>query len=571
MLKSLNVTNFALIENASIEFFPGLNVLTGETGAGKSIIIDALSAALGYRASVDAIRTGCDFFRVEAVFDISNIPSAQQMLDEQGITPEEDGTIIINRRLSKTGKNTIVVNGCQVTSSVLRHLGDKLVDMHGQHESHILMRPETHLGLVDSYNKDILEELDRYRRIWRIWNETKAEIEYISNSAREREQRIDMLKWQTQEIAAASLKMQEDGKLEAEVRVLANSEKIAKSVNTAYGLLNHGSKGATAVISTLAEVRRELEIASRYDVKLQGYATIVTDVLYQLEDAALELRDYCDSFEYNPNRLAQLQERLDVIDKLKRKYGSTIEEILAYYDHASAELSSISNYDQRLNDLAEQKNRQEKELASSAVRLDALRQKAGKALSSAISRHLADLGLSKATLEFKITTTEDFTPNGKNQTCIVFSANPGEELKPLHKVASGGELSRVALAIKTVCADQDDTGVMVFDEVDTGIGGQTAQMVAEKISFIALSKQVLCITHLPQMAVMADRHIHISKQVEGDRTYTLISELAEEERVLEVTRMITGSDITELSLENTSQILKTAQGKKEKWKNKAQA
>lgn len=568
MLKSLHVTNFALIEQVTIEFTGGLTVLTGETGAGKSIIVDAVNIVVGGRASSDAIRRGCEFFRVEAVFDIAPLPSVKKLLEEFDINQADDD-LIISRRLNRNGKNTIVINGCQTPLAVLKKLGEHLVDMHGQHENQALLRPEYHLTLLDSFDPEIGALLTQYRQYWNQWQQVKTELSQLIQSSRDREQRIDMLTWQVREIAAADLKPGEEEKAEAQTRVLANAEKIAKAVEKAYHLFHHGAKGSPGVLTALAEIRKELEIVSRYDSSLDNALQTIQDSWYQLDDAASEISSYSDTIEYNPHRLEKLQNRLDLIYKLKKKYGSTIDEILQYGQKVTQELELIEGAEEKTTELADQKESLEKTLCQYSQKLDQLRRSAGEQLSEQICRHLADLAIPKAKLVFDITKISDFGSHGSNQVTLLFSANPGEEMKPLHKIASGGELSRLALAIKAISASHDTVATMVFDEVDTGIGGQTAQMVAEKVALVAGEKQVLCITHLPPMACMADNHYRIAKYTEGDRTYTTVHPLTGDDRIREITALIGGHDITPLALENTAQLLAAAKKKKDNWKNKA--
>lgn len=569
MLKSLTVVNFALIDKAYIEFVPGLNILTGETGAGKSIIVDALSIIIGGRASGDFIRTGSDDFRVEAVFDISNISSLVNTLDEYGIIPEADGTLIISRRLTKHGKNSIHVNGCQITLTTLRKIGEKLVDMHGQHENQALLKPEVHLALTDSFAAEIKPLLEEYRQVYKTWQTLKTKIATHTKDSRERLQREEMLSWQTQEIAAASLVSGEEEKLESQIKVLANAEKISNAISRSYTLLSQGNKGFSGIVSCLSDIKHNLELVARYDRAIDQPLAVVTESLYQLEETVGELRDYQETLDFNPAKLAKLEDRLDIIKKLKKKYGATVEDILQYYERANTELSAITNYDERLSQLEQEERSLTCKVEELAEELDKLRRIAGLNIANLISTHLADLGMPKAKFQVKVTRTEHYTANGANDVYFLFSANPGEEPKLLHKIASGGELSRIALAIKTVCSERDETATMIFDEVDAGIGGQTAQKVAEKIARIAaFDKQVLCITHLPQIASMADCHIYIDKVVEENRTKTRVSTLNSDAQLTELARMASG-EITQLSIDNAAQMLEFSKLKKANWKNKA--
>lgn len=566
MLKSMTVANFALIDRAHIEFVSGLNILTGETGAGKSILIDALSVIIGGRASVDSIRTGADHFRVEAVFDISNADSINNILNEQEIALEDDGTLILTRRLTKHGKNSIFINGCQVTLATLKKLGEKLVDMHGQHENQALLKPEVHLALTDSFAAEINPKLEDYQQVYKSWQKVKTELRAITQNSRERLQREEMLAWQTQEIAAAALIPGEEEKLESQVKVLANAEKISNAISRSYMLLSQGNnKGFNGIVACLSDIKHDLEVVTRFDKAIDQPLKVITESLYQLEETMTELRDYRENIDFNPTKLTKLQDRLDIIYKLKKKYGATVEDILEYYERANSELAAITNYDEQLNQLEQEERELALKLVQLADQLHELRCKAGQKMAELVSSHLADLGMSKAQFIVDVNRHQQFTANGASDVIFLFSANPGEEPKLLHKIASGGELSRIALAIKTVCSERDETTTMVFDEVDTGIGGQTAQKVAEKIGRIAaFGKQVLCITHLPQIASMADCHIYIDKIVEENRTITRIAILNTDAQLTELARMSSG-EITQLSIENAAQMLETAKIKKENW------
>lgn len=570
MLKTLTVNNFALIEHAGIEFAGGLNILTGETGAGKSILVDALSTALGSRASSEAIRSGSDNFRVEAVFSVTDNPKLSALLEDQGISLEDD-TLIISRQLSRQGKSVILVNGCHVTQGMLRQIGDELVDMHGQHEHQALLRSETHLSLVDAHLPASREKLENYRRLFARWSDLGAALARSETDSRQRAQRLDMLAWQTQEIAAAGLKADEEEELEQDIRVLGNAEKIMSAATRAYALLNEGAKGQAGALAALGESRRELETAARFDPSLEPKLAAVTEAVYQLEDAAAELRDYCENLEFNPARLAKLQDRMDTIHKLKKKYGATVAEVLAYHQQAVAELAEINNYEERIADLTKQRAAVEKELAAVADELDDLRQQAAADLAEKVCGHLANLAMPKARLVIEVRRLPRFTANGINEVNVLFSANPGEEAKTVAKVASGGELSRLALAIKTVTAGRASVGTMIFDEIDAGIGGQTAQMVAEKVAMVACDKQVLCITHLAQIAAMADHHLIVEKKVAGERTTTVIKILDPEEQLAEVTRMIAGDNAGKAARDNAAEMIVAAKSNKEKWKKEAQA
>ena len=558
MLQVLKVFNFALIEQTEIEFSPGFNVLTGETGAGKSIVIDALSVVLGGRSSVEMIRSGSEQFRVEAVFDLQHHPKVLSYLAGQAIPTEEDGLMYISRSVSRQGKNTVLLNGTHAPLSLLRVIGDMLLDMHGQHENQALLRPESYIDLLDGSDAHIAERLARYRESFAAWRQTAEKIAAVNKDERQRVQRIDMLKWQVNEIEAARLRDTEEEELPRQVTLLTNAEKISASVGAAWNCLSEGGRQSKSALDLLQECRRNLENAARFDGGLVSYAQQISELLVQLEDMVPGLRDYLDQVEFDPIKLAKLQERMDLIYRLKQKYGTTVSEVLAYGGNAREELATLERHDEVLQDLRKLLVQQEQKMATLADELSAQRVKAAEIMSQLIGVHLRDLGMPGGRFVVQVVSNEHYSSSGRDSVRFEFSANPGEELRLLAKVASGGELSRVALAIKTVCARNDGAQVMVFDEIDSGVGGHTARKVAEKIGQVASQKQVLCITHLPQIASMADCHIHIEKRVLENRTQTFVKKLSPEERLFELARMIGGDPITKAGLENAAEMVQSA-------------
>ena len=558
MLQVLKVFNFALIEQAEIEFSKGFNVLTGETGAGKSIVIDALSVVLGGRSSVDMIRSGSDQFRVEAVFDLQQHSQVMDLLVEQAIPVEEDGLMFISRAVSRQGKNTVLINGTHAPLSLLRSLGDQLLDMHGQHENQALLRPESYIDLLDGVDSQLAALLAAYRKSYELWRQTKEKIASVDKDDRQRVQRIDMLKWQAEEIEAAKLGKTEEEELPRQIALLTNAEKISTSVGNAWSILSDGGRQGKNVTDLLQECRRNLENAARFDDALFIYVQQLSDLVVQLEDVTPGLRDYLDRIEFDPGKLSRLQERMDLIYRLKQKYGSTVAEVISYGRNARQELENLERHDEILTGLRKQLSLQTMELEEQADSLSERRIQVAESMSQAIEAHLKDLGMPGGRFSILITSNDSYSPSGKDQVRFEFSANPGEELRLLAKVASGGELSRVALAIKTVCARNDGAQVMVFDEIDAGVGGHTARRVAEKIGQVALNKQVLCITHLPQIASMADSHIHIEKKLIDNRTQTFVHRLTAEDRLEELARMIGGEPITKAGLENAAEMVRSA-------------
>lgn len=570
MLKSLTVWNFALLEHVQVEFQSGLNILTGETGAGKSILIDSLGAVLGARMSADMVRSGCDWLRVEAVFSLEDESLGLHELLTQQAIDDSDKELIITRQLTRAGRSTALVNGCHVTLAILRQIGAYLVDIHGQNENLALLKEENQFHLLDGYDPDVAEALAAYECAYREWREKKKAYEEKQQASREYAQRLDMLHWQDKEISEANLKAGEDEALETEIRKLSHAEKIVGSIEESYELLEGGGGSGLGVLPALSQVKKDLEDISRFDDALANAQKMVEEAYISLQEASYELRDYGESVEFSPARLDQLQSRMDVIYRLCKKYGATLDDVLAHQEKVERELSEIENYDEDIAALEKEIAALEKELGKKAAALTELRRAAAKDLSSAIEEQLFALGMPKAQLAIRVEPAADYGPRGRDEVAMFFSANPGEAEKPLQKVASGGELSRIALAIKTVASSRDSSvPSMVFDEIDTGIGGRTAQMVAERIALVAQYKQVLCITHLPQIACMADAHLYISKRTEEGTTATQIRPLSERERISEIARMASGADMTTASLDNAREMVSHAKMKKDAFRREA--
>lgn len=564
MLKSLTVWNFALLEHVQVEFEPGLNILTGETGAGKSILIDSLGAVLGARMWADMVRSGCDWLRVEAVFSLEDESLGLHELLTQQAIDDADKELIITRQLTRAGRSTALVNGCHVTLTVLRQIGAYLVDIHGQNENLALLKEENQFHLLDGYDPDVAEALAAYECVYREWREKKKAYAEKQQASREYAQRLDMLHWQDKEISEANLRPGEDEQLEADIRKLSHAEKIVGSVEESYQLLEGGGGNGLGVLPALSRVKKDLEEIGRFDDALANAQKMVEEAYISLQEASYELRDYGESVEFSPERLDQLQSRMDVIYRLCKKYGATLEDVLAHQAKVEQELTEIENYDEDIAALEKEIAALEEKLGRKAAELTRLRTAAANDLSSAIEEQLFALGMPKARFHIRVEQAEGYGANGRDDVAMFFSANPGEEEKPLQKVASGGELSRIALAIKTVASSRDSSvPSMVFDEIDTGIGGRTAQMVAERIALVAQYKQVLCITHLPQIACMADAHLYISKRTVEGTTATQIRPLSERERISEIARMASGADMTTASLDNAREMVSHAKMKKD--------
>lgn len=564
MLKTLTVWNFALLEHVQVEFGSGLNILTGETGAGKSILIDSLGAILGHRISADSIRTGCDWLRVEAVFSLDDESlGLHELLNQQAIDDSE-GLLIITRQVTRGGRSMVLVNGCHVTLAVLKQIGSFLVDIHGQNENLSLLKEESQFQLLNSYDPDLLEAIAAYRLVYDKWREKQKAYTEKEQASREYAQRLDMLRWQDKEISEAKLQENEDEALESEIRKLSHAEKIAGFVEDSYNLLDNGNKGGVGVLVALSQVKKNLEDMTTYDDSLANALKIVEEAYISLQEAAYEVRDYGESMEFSPEKLDKLQQRMDVIYRLRKKYGATIADVLAHQQKVQQELAAIENYDDDMAAMAKEIETLKGRLKIKAAELTRLRKRAALELSRSICEQLQALGMPKAVFRIDVTPADKYLPTGNDNVAMFFSANPGEQEKLLQKVASGGELSRIALAIKTVAASRDSSvPSMVFDEIDTGIGGRTAQMVAERIALVAAYKQVLCITHLPQIACMADIHLYIAKESAGENTITKIRPLTERERISEIARMASGADITTASLDNAKEMVSHARIKKQ--------
>lgn len=560
MLKTLTVWNFALLEQVEIEFDAGLNILTGETGAGKSILIDALGAVLGHRLSGDVIRTGCEWSRVEAIFDIAGEEKLHAFLREQAIADEDDA-LIVTRQLTVKGKNVILVNGCHVTLAVLRKIGEYLADIHGQNENLALLKAENQFHLLDGSRPESTRLAAVYGAAFTAWQEAAAALSAKEEQARDIADRLDMLCWQVQEIESAQLTEKEDEGLEAEIKRLSNAERITESIEEARVLLD-GDDNQDGVLGALARVRAALETVARYDDDVSSSLPMLEDAVCQLQEVAHTVRGYRDGLEFDPARLDALQSRLDTIDKLCRKYGGSLTAVMAHQEKITAELADMENYDSDIALLRTAEAEAQRRAKAAAAALSQSRQEAAAELSARISERLASLGMPDARLTLKVSPAE-MTVRGADALDILFLANVGEEEKPLAKIASGGELSRIALAIKSVAAAGDSSvGSMVFDEIDTGIGGKTAQMVAECIAAVASRKQVLCITHLPQIACMADGHFYLSKASEKGKTTTNVRRLTATEQVKEIAWMASGMDVSAASLDNAREMIHFAAAKK---------
>jgi len=547
MLSLLHIENIALIERAEISFGRGFHVLTGETGAGKSILIDAISAILGERSYRDMIRTGADKASVRAIF--TDVPE-YTWFDENGV--EYDSEVVIQRDIYLDGRNTCRVNGTPVTVTILRRLGIQLINIHGQHDSQSLFDENNHLRFLDDFaeNRPLRET---YAEKYAAVDSLNKEIQRFSMDESEKLRRLEMLKYQIAEIEKAELEAGEDEALEARRKVLQNAEKLSDGLNGAVESL-YGSDDTDGAISLLSNAQRDIARLSRYTDTYNALQEKLMDVMYTLQDAADELREQRDDLSYSGDELEQIEARLDVIHRLRRKYGSDCNEILAYLENARNELDEIEFSGDHLDKLKRKLLSAEKEAWDAAYALRNSRILAAEKLSARILDELSQLDMPK--VQFRCVFTElELTANGADGVAFYMSANAGEALKPMNKVASGGELARIMLAIKNVLAEQDQVPTLIFDEVDTGVSGRAAVKVAEKLHSIAGKKQVLCVTHLPQIAARGDNHMLISKSERDGRTYTTVTPLDREGRKQELARIIGGANITEITLKSAEEML----------------
>ena len=548
MLSLLHIENIAVIECADISFDRGFNVLTGETGAGKSIVIDAISAILGERAYRDMIRTGTERASVRAVF--TNVPEFPWFA-ENGV--EYDPETVISREIHLDGKNICRVNGTLVNVTSLHKLGIQLINIHGQHDSAALFDEENHLAFLDAFadnGKLRASYGERYEAVAKL----RREISSLTMDEGEKLRRMENLKYQIAEIEKAELESGEDDRLEERRKVLQNAEKLSNGMETAVECL-YGGEDSDGASGLLAQAEYALARLSRFSDSFAALHDRVSDLMYQVQDAAEEVRDARDDLSYSAEELEQIESRLDVIHKLRRKYGTTCEDILEYLDKAKKELDEIEFADDKLERLKRNLKKAEKEAWDAALALRENRQQAAENMSQRILSELAQLDMPRVQFACRFTETE-LTASGADAVAFYMSANAGEALKPLSRVASGGELARIMLAMKNVLAEKDQVATLIFDEVDTGVSGRAAQKVAEKLRSVAVHKQVLCVTHLPQLAALANTHLLIAKSERDGRTYTSVTPLDLEGRKRELARIIGGANITETTLKSAEEMLR---------------
>lgn len=572
MLLELIIDNFALIEKLDIRFGGGLNILTGETGAGKSIIIDAVTMGIGERADKSYVRTGTDRAVIQMIFRSQN-DYVINLLKEKGIDLFDHDIIIITREIHNNGRSISRINDRVVTVSLVKEISKYLIDIHGQHEHQSLLYPENHIDILDAFDEtkviDLKKEVSSkfYER-----KELKSKLENLFGSERERERKKDLLKFQLDELDECQLKIGEDTELTEQFNLLSNSEKIFHTMSSTYEKLYNGDGRYLSLIDELGHIVNELESIKEFDTTICDIYNILHENLYTIEDVSRDVRNYRDGIEFDPYLLEQIEKRLDLINNLKRKYGNTIDEILAYRDKISLELEEIENSATIITELRCSIDKVTNEYINLSKKLSAIRREKAKQLEEKMIPELISLNMKQAIFEVNFINQLDqidesiFTPKGFDKIEFLISTNTGEKLKPLSKIASGGEMSRIMLAFKTILAKSDNIATFIFDEIDTGISGHTANIVGEKLAIISRNHQILCITHLPQIALMADVHFYIEKILYEDKTLTNVKNLSEKERIIELGRLLGGITLTNLTIEHASEMLKLGNDFKKKLK-----
>ena len=558
MLNHLHVKNLALIQEVEIDFTKGLNILTGETGAGKSIVIGSVGLALGDKISREMLREGAEYGLVELVFGVSG-EKQKKKLRELGIVPEEEQVIISRKILD--GRSINKINGETVTLSELRETASVLIDIHGQHEHQSLLQKKKHLEILDEFAKEELtpvkEKLAASYKNWKKLQE-KQKAAQLDEESRLRE--ISLLEFELDEIEKAEVIPGEDEELEQVYRKMTHGRKIMEAAGTAYGLTGYeeGQAAGTAIGRAL----RELQSVVSYDEELKPLVEQLADVDGLLNDFNRDLSEYLSSLEFSEEEFYRTEERLNLLNHLKAKYGRTLEEVLRYQEKQKERLSELRDYDAYLEKLQRELREEEEKLSGLCRRATEIRKQYAEKLCSRIREHLIDLNFLDVAFEMHFDTLTEYGPQGADDVEFRISTNPGEPLRPLMKIASGGELSRIMLAIKTVLADQDEVETVIFDEIDVGISGRTAQKVSEKMMLIGKNRQVICITHLAQIAAMADSHYRIEKQVENGETRTEIRRLSDAESVEELARILSGAEMTDAVMKNAEEMKRLAQAKK---------
>ena len=554
MLIELSIQNIALIESLTLEFGRGFNVLTGETGAGKSIVVDSLNMALGGRADRDMIRTGADRAMVQALFDISGNVRAKEFAHDLGAEADED-LIAVSRELRSNGRNICRISGIVVPLGTLRQLTSMLVDIHGQHEHQALINPLRHREFLDAFgDDDHIVSLNNVAAYHAERANIASEYRKVTSQAAERERLIDMLEFQTGEIGALKLRRGEEEKLERRAKFYENAEKIKTAVENAYAMVYGGDSRMPGAQEQLDSAVRSLDSICKLDERIETISEKVRDAFYAVQDVAFELRNLSESMDYDPSTADKVYDRLDKIRRLERKYGSTLDEVMDFCENAMKQLDELRRSDESGAGLKAKYIKVDEKLKEECAKLTESRKRIASWLAEEVQKHLADLGMARTRFQVRIQSDKPGA-TGADDIEFLISANPGEPLKPMASVASGGELSRIMLALKAVAMDAGGVDSMVFDEIDTGVSGRMAQAVGEKMKLIARSRQVLCVTHLPQIAALGDIHFMVEKTVVGERTGSNVRRLDDEGRVMEISRLIGDGDDSDTSIKHARHLL----------------
>ncbi|MDN5371018.1 MAG: repair protein RecN [Carnobacterium sp.] len=569
MLQELTIKDFAIIQDLNLSFNRGMTVLTGETGAGKSIIIDAVGLLAGGRGSSEFIRHGATKCVLEALFSLDGNPGTYELLKTYGIDSDED-TVIIQRDIHRSGKSVCRINGRLVTIAILRLIGESIIDIHGQNEHQELMNPERHLSMLDQFgDKELFLLKKSYQETYTRYRQVKKAYDKWQNGEQELAQRLDMLQYQTNEIEMAELLDGEEEELLEEKNLLLNYQKIMSLLSISYDVLQGDDVNG---IDLIGNAMTEMSSLEDIDDKFKNLSEAISSSYFQLQEAASDILRELDQMAYDEDRLNEIEKRLEIIKQLKRKYGDSIGEIKSYYEKIAAELEQILNRENHLTNMTDELARLSEELVKRGSQLSKKRRKVAKDIEQSIHEQLKELYMEKVVFEvqfFKTVATfssEGAHESGFDEVEFYIATNMGEPLKPLAKVASGGELSRMMLAMKTIFSKSQGITSIIFDEVDTGVSGRVAQAIANKIYMVAVHSQVLCITHLPQVAAMADNHLYISKSIENDRTKTHVNALETAEKIEEIARMLAGTEITKLTLEHAKELTVLAKTERQKQK-----
>ncbi len=564
MLQELHVKNFALIDEANLEFKDGLNILTGETGSGKSILIGSVTGALGGKVSKDMVREGEDCATIELEFE-SNQPEAAKVLEKYEL-PGDAGHYTIYRRIQNTGRSVIRINGETCTQAAVKELAECLLDIHGQHEHQSLLYKKNHLLMLDRFAKDEeAEVLTKLKEEYKAYTDCKKALEEENTDPVARQRETELLEYESKSIRAAELKPGEAAELETEYKRLSSSNDINEAVAGSIEYLDNGNGSAA---ENIGYALRALSRVANLDENLNGYKEELMEIENLLNDLNRELSSYLDDLEQNPERLYEVTERLDLINKTITRYGGSEEKALKYLEEAEEKLAKYEDYDRYIEGLKKELEKQEETLKILCEELTAIRKEQAVKLEKLICDALYELNFEQVKFKIEVTEGGPYQQNGWDEVEFLISMNPGEPERPLEKVASGGELSRIMLGIKSVLADKDSVESLIFDEIDTGISGRTAQKVAERMAVIADKRQVICITHLPQIAAMADTHYVIEKSTDNIRTTTKVSELSETEAKDEIARLLGGARITESVRENASEMKELATEVKKSLRNR---